>query len=102
MIAVKRSASNDVAASAMVGAGGGGAGESWHASGPLASATAMQKEAQARIPTAVAASKKRLSMSAPLVMPPQLPKDAIVLINLSGRGDKDVNEVRLLLEKQGR
>ncbi len=30
---------------------------------------------------------------------PTLPKDSIVIINLSGRGDKDVNEVRTLLQK---
>jgi tryptophan synthase beta chain len=31
---------------------------------------------------------------------PELPRDAIVVINLSGRGDKDVNEVRLLLDQR--
>jgi tryptophan synthase beta chain len=32
----------------------------------------------------------------------QLSKDAIVVINLSGRGDKDVAEVRDILEREGR
>jgi tryptophan synthase beta chain len=30
-----------------------------------------------------------------------LPRDAIVLVNLSGRGDKDVVEVQRLLEERG-
>ncbi len=32
----------------------------------------------------------------------QMPKDAIVVINLSGRGDKDVAEVRDILAREGR
>jgi len=32
----------------------------------------------------------------------QLPKDAIIVVNLSGRGDKDVAEVRDILARQGR
>jgi tryptophan synthase beta chain len=31
---------------------------------------------------------------------PELPRDSIIVINLSGRGDKDVNEVRDLLERR--
>ena len=31
----------------------------------------------------------------------ELPKDAIVVVNLSGRGDKDVAEVREILERRG-
>ena len=33
---------------------------------------------------------------------PTLPKDAIIVINLSGRGDKDVSEVREILAKGAR
>jgi tryptophan synthase beta subunit len=29
-----------------------------------------------------------------------MPRDAIILVNLSGRGDKDVNEVRSILESR--
>ena len=29
---------------------------------------------------------------------PTLPKDALIVVNLSGRGDKDVDEVRMILE----
>ena len=32
---------------------------------------------------------------------PQLPKDSIIVVNLSGRGDKDVAEVREILERRG-
>jgi tryptophan synthase beta chain len=29
---------------------------------------------------------------------PTLPKDALIVVNLSGRGDKDVDEVRMILD----
>jgi tryptophan synthase beta chain len=32
---------------------------------------------------------------------PELPRDAVVLVNLSGRGDKDVLSVRKVLDAQG-
>jgi tryptophan synthase beta chain len=32
---------------------------------------------------------------------PELPKDAILVVNLSGRGDKDVDEVRSILSRSG-
>ena len=32
------------------------------------------------------------------VLAPTLPKEALILVNLSGRGDKDVDEVRMILE----
>jgi tryptophan synthase beta chain len=32
---------------------------------------------------------------------PELPKDAILVVNVSGRGDKDVDEVRSILSRSG-
>jgi tryptophan synthase beta chain len=31
---------------------------------------------------------------------PTLPKDALIVVNLSGRGDKDVDEVRMILDSR--
>ena len=36
-----------------------------------------------------------------LKLAPTLPKDRIIVINLSGRGDKDASEVEMILEKKG-
>ena len=36
-----------------------------------------------------------------LKLAPKLPKDKIVLVNLSGRGDKDCNEIASILERRG-
>jgi tryptophan synthase beta subunit len=33
---------------------------------------------------------------------PTLPKDALIVVNLSGRGDKDVDEVRRILDARKR
>jgi tryptophan synthase beta chain len=32
---------------------------------------------------------------------PDLPRDSIIIVNLSGRGDKDVSEVREILAREG-
>ena len=41
-------------------------------------------------------------MAEALKLAPRMGKDKIVLVNLSGRGDKDCNEIAEILAKRGK
>ena len=75
----------------------------WHDSGRATYVRVADDEALeafgllARLEGIIPALESSHAIAAAVVMAPRMPADSVVLVNCSGRGDKDVEEARLLL-----